>query len=369
MSVINVVVGGQYGSEAKGHVTGWLAKSKHVGAVVRIAGPNAGHTAYDDQGRPWALRQIPCAAVTNLTAKLIIAAGSEIDTGVLINEIKRLEDGGIPITDRLFIDPEATVIENRHQDIEHDTQLTDRVGSTGKGIGAARADRIMRKAAVWRDLAHGEGPYLDRLNMAPAAPALVYAMNQGLDIVIEGTQGYGLGLHAGYYPFCTSSDCRAIDFLSMAGVSPWGHLKDGAPPELRIWPVFRTYPIRVAGNSGPMHRELDWAELGERTDGYVKPERTTVTQKIRRIGEWDALLAHRAMVANGHPSMSLFPVLTFVDYWFPELANVSDRETLDRHDDLWASVQSVEGDLGFGPGAPARLAAFTTGPDTLVSLL
>jgi adenylosuccinate synthase len=149
----------------------------------------------------------------------------------------------------------------------------------------------------------------------------------------------------------------------MAGVNPWGRLKDGDPPELRIWPVFRTYPIRVAGNSGPMYQELDWASLAERTDGYIQPERTTVTQKVRRIGEWDAGLAFRAMVANGHPSLVLNPVLTFVDYWFPELANVTDREILDKHDDLWASIQTVENDLG------ARLAAFTNGPDTLVSLL
>lgn len=372
MSVINVVVGGQFGSEAKGHVTGWLAKSKHVGAVVRIAGPNAGHTAYDEQGRAWALRQVPCAAVTNLSAKLLIAAGSEVDPVVLLDEINRLEGAGISVRERLFVDPEATVIEQRHKEIESHVDLTARVGSTGKGIGAARSERLMRKAHTWRGLLDQdlteiediEG--IETINIAPSAPGLVYAMNQGLDVVIEGTQGYGLGLHAGYYPFCTSSDCRAIDFLAMAGVNPWGQLKDGSTPELRIWPVFRTYPIRVAGNSGPMHRELSWEELSDRTDGYIQPERTTVTQKIRRIGEWDGALAHKAMIANGYPSMSLFPVLTFVDYWFPELANVSEAPDLP---DFWASLQSVEGDLGYGPATPARLAAFTTGPDTLVSLL
>lgn len=373
MSVINVVVGGQFGSEAKGHVTGWLAKSSYVGVVVRIAGPNAGHTAYDDQGRPWALRQVPCAAVTNLSAKLLIAAGSEIDPEVLIDEVNRLQEAGIPIKERLFIDPEATVIEQRHKEIETHVDLTARIGSTGKGIGAARSERLMRKATTWRGLLDqdlSEIPGVDgieTLNIAPSAPALLYALNQGQDVIVEGTQGFGLGLHAGYYPFCTSSDCRAIDFLAMAGVNPWAKLKDGSTPDLRIWPVFRTYPIRVAGNSGPMYQELSWEALAIRTDGYIQPERTTVTQKIRRIGEWDANLAHRAMVANGFPSPTLFPVLTFVDYWHPEIANVGEQGDLP--DELWSRIQKVEEDLGCGPGYPVRLAAFTTGPDTLVSLL
>lgn len=370
MSVVHVVVGGQFGSEAKGHVTGWLAKSPHVGAVVRVAGPNAGHTAHDAQGRPWALRQVPCAAVTNLDAKLYIAAGSEIDPLVLVDEIGRLEHAGIPVHHRLFVDPEATVIEEQH--LIDETDLVGHIGSTGKGIGAARSARIMREASTWFGWIQTSPPILERFhpNTAPCAPSLLYTLNQGQDVIIEGTQGFGLGLHASYYPFCTSSDCRAIDFLAMAGINPWASLSaDGLPPELRIWPVFRTYPIRVAGNSGELYRELDWAELAERTGGYIKPERTTVTRKIRRIGEWDAMLARRAMIANGWPSITLYPVLTFVDYWFPELADVENRETLDQHPELWGKIQQIEEDLGNGPGYPHRLAAFTTGPDTLVPLV
>lgn len=370
MSVVHVVVGGQQGSEAKGHVTGWLSKSPYVGAVVRVAGPNAGHTAYDKSGKPWALRQVPCAAVTNLDTKLMIAAGSEVDPEVLADEILRLESGGIPVRERLFVDPEATVIEPVHRASE--AEMTGRIGSTAKGIGAARSGRIMREARTWHDwLKGGHEAVEDWLpNTGPVAPSLLYTLNQGKDVIVEGTQGYGLGLHAGYYPFCTSSDCRAIDFLAMAGINPWAVLgADGQPAELRIWPVFRTYPIRVAGNSGELYRELDWAELYERSQGHILPERTTVTQKIRRIGEWDAMLAHKAMIANGFPSPTLYPVLTFVDYWFPELYGVSDREKLDQHAELWVKIQEIEEDLGGSPNHPHRLAAFTTGPDTLVPLV
>jgi len=363
MANLHVVVGGQYGSEAKGHVTGWLAKSPHVGAVVRVAGPNAGHTAYHD-GVGFALRQIPCAAVTNRDCRLVIAAGSEIDPDVLYGEINQLEAAGIPVRDRLWIDPEATVITDDHKQAE--AKLTGRIGSTAKGIGAARSDRLMRTAMTWEEWYKSlprDGDMDDMsINMVPTTPMLYSAFSSDKDVIIEGTQGFGLGLHAGEYPYCTSSDCRAIDFLAMTGLSPW------APNiELQVWPVFRTYPIRVAGNSGPMYRELTWEELATRTNGYIKPERTTVTKKIRRIGEWDATLAYRAMVANGWPSDRIHPVLTFVDYVFPELADTDDRGVLDHHEGLWPFLQRIETDLGT-MNHPARLAAFTTGPDTLVPL-
>lgn len=363
MGRLHVVVGGQYGSEAKGHVTGWLAKSPHVAAVARIAGPNAGHTAYNS-GVGFALRQVPCAAVTNYDCRLIIAAGSEIDPEVLYHEINSLEAAGIPVRERLFVDPEATVIEPAHRETE--TALTSVIGSTGKGIGAARSDRIMRRACTWFQWLKGGHSEADAdwlPNMAPTAPMLYSALASDKDVIIEGTQGYGLGLHAGEYPFCTSSDCRAIDFLAMAGLSPWM-----PEVELQVWPVFRTYPIRVAGNSGPMMRELTWEDLAARTNGYIQPERTTVTKKIRRIGEWDARLAFQAMLANGYPALCINPVLTFVDYVFPDLADVDDRQVLDQHTALWHFIGEIEQDLGGGFGLTAGLAAFTTGPDTLVSL-
>ena len=77
MGTLKVVVGGQFGSEAKGAVGAYLAADGRT-ATVRVAGPNAGHTAYDADGREWKLRQIPAAAVTTDTP-IFIGAGSEID--------------------------------------------------------------------------------------------------------------------------------------------------------------------------------------------------------------------------------------------------------------------------------------------------
>lgn len=312
---LQVVVGGQFGSEGKGAVTGYLARKEHEQGrplmAIRVAGPNAGHTVIGDDGREWKLRQVPVAAVTDPDALLGIAAGSEIDIAVLSDEMSNLDSHGYNVTDRLAVDSAATVIEPHHANAE--ARLVAGIGSTGKGIGAARADRIMRTATRWADVSSSR---TDTAQLA--AQHLV----DGGTVQVECAQGYGLGLHTGYYPHCTSSDCRAVDFLAMAGISPWQY----GVEFLEIWVVFRTLPIRVAGPSGPLHNELTWAELSQRSGGHITEEHTTVTGKVRRIGEWDNPLARAALAANGaHPRGGRSPVrvaLTFLDYDQPSLANL-----------------------------------------------
>ena len=65
----------------------------------------------------------------------------------------------------------------------------------------------------------------------------------------------------------------------------------------RVLLVARTYPIRVAGNSGPLKNELTWEEISRRVGKQVV-ERTTVTNKIRRVGEWDEELLDNAITLN-----------------------------------------------------------------------
>lgn len=344
---LSIVVGGQFGSEGKGAVAGWLARGDRglgfVTAAVRVAGPNAGHSAMDANGKVWALRCIPVMAVTNPDCMLVLAAGSEIDPAVLDAEIEMLELGGINVTDRLYIDEQATVLTPEHIEQEggYGGHLTKAVGSTGKGIGAARADRLWRKARLWGDVYPGH-----------ASTDTVTTLREHLSdpythVVIEGTQGYGLGLHAGYYPKCTSSDCRAVDFAAMAGITPWTDVN-----ATDVWVTLRTFPIRVAGNSGPLHEELTWEQLADETDGYVRPERTTVTKVERRVGRWDPVLAAEAVKANGGRHAQI--ALTFFDYWYPELAGCQSTDDLkDHHFD---HIERIEREIG------ASVAYLGTGP-------
>src|SRR3954453_8215512 len=94
-----VIVGGQFGSEAKGSATaGLIERNRHRPIVnVRMAGPNAGHPAYDRDGRAWPFRQIPVGAVADIhpAPLLVLAAGSEIDPDVLLAELYQLQQAGI----------------------------------------------------------------------------------------------------------------------------------------------------------------------------------------------------------------------------------------------------------------------------------
>lgn len=357
---VSVVVGGQYGSESKGAVTAWLAEQAQGPLMaVRVAGPNAGHTAVGVlDNKAWALRSIPAVAVRNLSAGLVISAGSEVDPTVLADEIEQLEAAGYKVLERLWIDPQATWLGPEFIEQEQKLGIQARIGSTSKGIGAARAARIMRTADLVGDrLADDErlGSMNQLRTEFDTSELLHQHLREGGDVLIEGTQGYGLGLHAGCYPQSTSSDCRAIDFLAMSGISPWAPEVSETEP----WVVCRTFPIRVAGNSGPLHEEVTWEQLAQETDGYIKAERTTVTKKIRRVGRWDPHLVRRAMAANGGPAAArLF--LGFVDYIDPQVAGAKSPDQLT--DRAWEFIEQVERQVGRRPDG------LGTGPASQVDL-
>jgi len=253
---------------------------------------------------------------------LALAAGSEINSEVLFEEINALEDAGYDIASRLFVDAQATLLDETHIETEQASTLTQRLGSTSKGVGAARADRIWRTASLTGSL-H---------NPTQVSELIEDWHSTGHDIIVEGTQGFGLGLHAGHYPFCTSGDARAVDMLAQAGVSPWRW----SLADIEIWIVFRTRPIRVAGNSGPLSGETTWGELG------LPEEYTTVTKRVRRVGEWDVQLAYAAMAANGSPSPAIRLAMTMLDHMFPEVAGATRFEDLSEPAKDWLSEREKE---------------------------
>lgn len=334
MGKLIIVVGGQYGSEGKGAIAAHLAKvNPDPIMAVRVGGPNAGHTVYDDEGRRWPLRQLPTAAVSRPDAQLVVGPGSEVDMEVLRREVADLEAAGHAVMHRLHVDPQATLLEPRHIKEEQAKGMSERIGSTAKGIGAARADRIWRRANL----------YGGTRNTALAA--YEWLGGHG-DVLIEAAQGYGLGLHAGFYPHCTSGDCTAVDAAAMAGITPWAAPVDAVEP----WVVFRPYPIRVAGNSGPMHGETSWKALG------LPPEYTTVTQKERRVGRWDPELARRALQANGGGHVAL----TMLDQVVPAVEGLTEREQLPEI--AWPVIEGFERGLG------RRVELVGTSPTSIVDL-
>jgi len=292
---VSVVVGGQYGSEGKGKVALDLVRRRpSTTIVVRPGGTNSGHTAFTRDGHRLVLRQIPAAAIDRNVA-VIFPAGSYIDTALLQREIAEV---GLP-TSRIIIDPRAHVIRKEHLEWERRVGLVGTIGSTGSGTGAAVLSRAARfasslppamQASEMADLL----PYL-----ADTVPILEEALGKEERIVIEGTQGFGLSsLHGDAWPKCTSRDTTASAFLSEAGLSP-RHVDE-------VVLVLRCYPIRVAGDSGPLAHETTWesiaAEAGAPED--IR-EMTSVTQKLRRVGRFDADIVKRSIMVNAPTSIVL----------------------------------------------------------------
>lgn len=299
LRLVDVLVGGQFGSEGKGQVAAYLAPEYEL--LVRVGGPNAGHKVWG-KPVPYAFHQLP-SGTRRCEARLLIGAGAIINVETLLREIAecRVEH------DRLSIDPQAMIISAA--DRRREVQMVNRIGSTGQGVGAATARRIMGRG-------HNPKPKLAR--DIPELKPFVRQGQQVLEdafrrrwrVLLEGTQGTGLSLYHGYYPHVTSRDTTVAGCLAEAGIS--------ATRVQRVVMVCRTYPIRVQsprqGTSGHMSQELGWEEIARRS-GYTveelrSAERTTTTNKQRRVAEFDWKLLRAAASLNAPTDIAL----TFVDY-------------------------------------------------------
>lgn len=312
---LTVLVGGQYGSEGKGAIAAKVADKYKV--HVRVGSPNAGHTIYWNDEKH-VMQSIPCGWI-NPDACIIIGRGALLNMKQLMKEITHIEQYYPDFLDRLYIDPEAGILDEKFHEQEGGTsgEMHRRIGSTGEGVGPARVARINRDLNEFRQFKHIAHEYGLEKCICENTPAFIaWHQDVGNNILIEGTQGSALSLLHSYYPYCTSIDTNAAGIISEVGIAP-SRVTD-------VLMVVRTYPIRVAGNSGPMQNEITWEELSNRLGKDVTPEHTTVTKKIRRIAEWDDELFKQSCLLNAPTEIAL----TFADYIDPELENTTDTDAL-----------------------------------------
>lgn len=307
--LVDVLVGGQYGSEGKGQIAAHLATEYSL--LMRVGGPNAGHSVYLDP-KPYPHHQLPSGTRFNSDAQLLIGPGAVLNVDMLLQEIAEC---GVT-ADRLRIDPEAMIINDDDLKAEKRTGgLTETLGSTGSGTGIATARRVLRghpvvgsKNAVRK--AKDVGVLLPYLAPHGVLAILEDAYQASDRIFLEGTQGTALSLIHGEYPYVTSRDTTVSGCLSEAGI---------APSRLRkVVMACRTYPIRVQdprdSTSGPMTAEIGWSDVAERS-GIPQPqleqrEVTTTTGRKRRVAEFDWELLSKASSLNGPTDIAL----TFADY-------------------------------------------------------
>jgi len=294
-----IVVGGFWGDEGKGKIIAHLAYSDKPKIIVRGGvGPNAGHTV-EFNGKKFGVRMIPSGFVYR-EAQLRIGAGVLVNPEVFLREVEMLE-----VKDRAKVDYRCAVIEKKHIELDSTSEhLKGKIGSTGSGCGPANADRVMRVAKQAKDIPELQ-PFL-----ADVPLELNEALDRGEFVLVEGSQGFGLSLFYGTYPYVTSKDTSASQIAADVGIGPT-RVDD-------VVVVFKTFPTRVG--AGPFPTEMSQEEAEKL--GIV--EYGTVTGRRRRVGWWDGKFARYSAMVNGATQVAI----TGIDKLDKECYGVKEWEKL-----------------------------------------
>ncbi|MGC5076084.1 adenylosuccinate synthase [Agrococcus sp. DT81.2] len=318
-----VIIGAQWGDEGKGKATDLLGPRTDY--VVKFnGGNNAGHTVVVGNEK-YALHLLPSGILTEGVTP-VIGNGVVIDLEVLFDELTALSARGVDVS-RLRISANAHIITDYHRTLDKVTErfLGKRsIGTTGRGIGPAYADKINRVGIRVQDLFDEsilrqkiEGAldvknhmltkvynrrsvtvdevfddltsYVERLRpmVGDTGLELSQAMDAGKTVVFEAGQATMLDIDHGTYPFVTSSTATAAGAAAGSGV---------APARLdRVIGIVKAYTTRVG--AGPFPTELfdQWGEL-LRSNGF---EFGTTTGRPRRCGWNDTLITRYASRVNG----------------------------------------------------------------------
>ena len=318
-----VLLGAQWGDEGKGKATDLLGD--RVDYVVRYqGGNNAGHTVVIGDQK-YALHLLP-SGILSPNCIPVIGNGVVIDPAVLLQEIQGLNERGID-TSKLLISLNAHLITPYHRTIDKVTERflgKAKIGTTGRGIGPAYADKINRIGIRVQDLFDPSilrqkleaalrdknqvlikvfnrnginvddvlAEYLNyaeilRPYVADTALLLNKALESGKTVLLEGSQGTLLDVDHGTYPYVTSSNPTSGGACTGSGIGP--------TKIDRVIGILKAYTTRVG--SGPFPTEL-FDEDGEalrRIGGEVG----VTTGRNRRCGWFDAPIARYANRVNG----------------------------------------------------------------------
>ena len=293
-----VVVCGFFGDTGKGKIISYLALEDNIEVAARGGvGPNAGHTVVF-KGQEYIMRMLPSAFV-NERCRLLIGPGVLVDPGVFLSEVELLR-----AHKRAGLDPQCAIIEESHKEADRSGHLRKRIGSTGSGCGPCNADRALRIAKLARDIPELK-PFLTDVPLE-----VNEAIDEGKNVLLEGTQGTFLSLWHGTYPYVTSKDVTASAICSDVGVGPT-KVDD-------VIVVFKAYVTRVG--PGPLPGELSEEEARRR--GWF--EIASVTRRKRRSAPFNFDLARRAVMLNGATQIAL----TKMDVLHPECRGARDFDEL-----------------------------------------
>ena len=319
---IDVLLGLQWGDEGKGKVVDVLTPRYDVVARFQ-GGPNAGHTLIFDD-KKFVLKSIP-SGVFQGNKQNIIGNGMVLDAALFKAEAESLEAAGVDLKNRLLISKKAHLILPTHRLMDSALEASkgsNKVGTTGRGIGPTYTDKVARtgvrvgdllrpdfeeryaaaRAAHERTLkslnfeydlvplekAWREGiEYMKQFKFVDSEHYVANLLREGKTILCEGAQGTMLDIDFGSYPFVTSSNTICAGACTGLGVAPRNIGK--------VYGIMKAYCTRVG--SGPFPTELfdaDGEALSDRGHEFG-----AVTGRRRRCGWVDLVALRYAIRLNG----------------------------------------------------------------------
>lgn len=316
-----VVVGAQWGDEGKGKLVDVLAERADF--VVRYqGGANAGHTVVIGD-KQFILRQIP-SGILHRRVTCVIGSGVVLEPENLFGELDQLRERGIDTAGRLFVSDRAHLVLPYHKLLDAASEKSQKLGTTGRGIGPAYEDKYGRRGIRVTDLRRVEcAPRLltervERANrllemmgsaerasldehvelLERLAPRLLpltadtgllvhRAVREGRRVLLEGAQGSLLDVDHGTYPYVTSSNTTAGGAAVGAGIGPTAI--NG------VLGVVKAYTTRVGNGPLPTEAETPHGERLRQMGG----EFGAVTGRPRRCGWFDATVVRYAARVNG----------------------------------------------------------------------
>ena len=370
---LDILIGAQWGDEGKGRITDLLAAQAEV--VARYSGgDNAGHSVTVD-GRLFKLHLIP-SGILQSNARCVLGNGMVLNPGTLVEEIDSLAAAGVDASpQRLAISLGAHLITPAHRALdgaEERSRTGSALGTTGRGIGPAYADKASRlglRAEAMQDpeafaglvRAHAEraARLLETFYQLPApdpaeaarsyrefalrlrpfladtAALLADILGAGGTILAEGAQGTLLDLDHGTYPYVTSSTATAAGALIGLGLGP-RHVR-------RVIGVAKCFQTRVGAGPFPTELTGPTAELLRGTGSQPWDEFGTTTGRPRRVGWLDGVLLRYAARLNGLTDLAVTKLDILGHLPRLQLCTAYRRQGA-RHADL--------------PGPPSRLEGF-----------
>ncbi|MEZ4412065.1 MAG: adenylosuccinate synthase [Gemmatimonadales bacterium] len=338
--------------------------SERADCVVRYqGGANAGHTVVIGEEQ-FILQQIP-SGILHAGARCLIGNGVVLDPETLFKELDGLTGRGVDTTGRLFISERAHLVLPYHKLLDAASEKSQKIGTTGRGIGPTYEDKYGRRGVRVVDLRDGAGlrallaERLDRANrllaMMGAAPAsldehvallerlaprllplatdtglLVHrALRSGQRVLLEGAQGALLDVDHGTYPYVTSSNTTAGGASVGSGIGPTAI--DG------VLGVVKAYTTRVGNGPLPTEAQGEGGEALQRIGG----EFGAVTGRPRRCGWFDANVVRYSVRVNGLTGLAVTK-LDVLDSFSEIPVGTEYRIDGERSEELPAEVERLE---------------------------